>query len=44
MAETNPSLTVAELVDFIEDAPHSTHHVTDLALPPEPHWRVDRWR
>jgi len=29
---------------FDRDAPHSTHHVADLALPPEPHWRVDRWR
>ena len=29
---------------FDRDAPHSTHHVADPALPPEPHWRVDRWR
>ena len=29
---------------FDRDAAHSTHHVADPALPPEPHWRVDRWR
>ncbi|MDA8695382.1 hypothetical protein N9L83_00370 [Flavobacteriales bacterium] len=29
---------------FDRDAPHSTHHVADPALPPAPHWRLDRWR
>jgi hypothetical protein len=29
---------------FDRDAPHSTHHVADPALPPRPHWRLDRWR
>lgn len=29
---------------FDRDAPQSTHHVADPALPPRPHWRLDRWR
>ena len=29
---------------FDRDAPRSTYHAADPALPPTPHWRIDRWR
>ena len=29
---------------FDRDAANSTHHVADPALPPRPHWRIDRWQ
>jgi hypothetical protein len=29
---------------FDRDAANSTHHVAGPALPPRPHWRIDRWQ
>ena len=38
------SLAPVPYTSFDRDAPHSTYHAADPALPPNPHWRIDRWR